>query len=285
MKIKHSCIVLVILLAAWNGTAKPEFNTLMMESTYEIFGSSFAGSNSVTTGTALLLSKPSIKYPGANLNLLITANHVLAGIKGETATVNLRSKDVTNAWQKTPLSFPIRNGMNELWVRGADQDIAAMFIVVPTQLQPKSEASTELLASERELRHLMIHPGQQLSCLGYPLGFEGNPAGFPILRTGTVASYPLTPITNYPTFMFNFEVFGGNSGGPVYLSSPARLYDENAAADATIDVILGIVVLDATFNETAAITGKPRSTATSVGISTVVQSQVIRDLIAALPEP
>ena len=53
--------------------------------------------------------------------------------------------------------------------------------------------------------------------LGYPRGFSANDAGFPILRAGRVASYPLTPPARYPTYLLDFSVFAGNSGGPVYV--------------------------------------------------------------------
>jgi hypothetical protein len=33
-----------------------------------------------------------------------------------------------------------------------------------------------------------------------------------------VASYPLAPATSFPTFLMDFSVFPGNSGGPVFIS-------------------------------------------------------------------
>jgi hypothetical protein len=56
--------------------------------------------------------------------------------------------------------------------------------------------------------------------LGFPRGLAANPAGFPILRSGRVASYPLSP-SAFPTFLLDFTVFPGNSGGPVL--APGRL--------------------------------------------------------------
>src|SRR6202034_1126518 len=58
--------------------------------------------------------------------------------------------------------------------------------------------------------------------LGFPEGLSANPAGFPILRSGRVASFPLGPSTAFPTFLLDFAVFPGNSGGPVYVRDTAH---------------------------------------------------------------
>ncbi len=72
-------------------------------------------------------------------------------------------------------------------------------------------------ASDRALRKIWPSPPV---ALGYPRGFAANAAGFPILRAGKVASFPLSPADKYPTYMLDFSVFAGNSGGPVYISIP-----------------------------------------------------------------
>ncbi len=37
-----------------------------------------------------------------------------------------------------------------------------------------------------------------------------------------MASYPLAPSANFPTFLLDFSVFPGNSGGPVFMAQGAR---------------------------------------------------------------
>jgi hypothetical protein len=37
-----------------------------------------------------------------------------------------------------------------------------------------------------------------------------------------VASYPIAPAKIFPTFLLDFSVFPGNSGGPVFMSGPSR---------------------------------------------------------------
>ena len=51
---------------------------------------------------------------------------------------------------------------------------------------------------------------------------SADAAGFPILRSGRVASYPLAPASVFPTFLMDFSVFPGNSGGAVFMAQGAR---------------------------------------------------------------
>jgi hypothetical protein len=67
-----------------------------------------------------------------------------------------------------------------------------------------------------------VGPGDELLSLGFPRGLSANRAGFPILRVGRIASYPLSPVEAFPTFLLDFTVFPGNSGGPVFWTPSAR---------------------------------------------------------------
>jgi hypothetical protein len=59
-------------------------------------------------------------------------------------------------------------------------------------------------------------------CLGYPLGLESGAGGFPILRSGRIASYPIWPSSNLKTFLLDMTTYGGNSGGPVFFDFRKR---------------------------------------------------------------
>jgi S1-C subfamily serine protease len=98
-----------------------------------------------------------------------------------------------------------------------------MYVRLPTTADIDFLPMT-VLASDKELEELEIHPGDRLFSLGFPLGVEANEAGFPILRSGNIASFPLLPTSKTKTFLFDFAVFGGNSGGPVYFEDVNRRY-------------------------------------------------------------
>src|SRR3712207_358286 len=69
-----------------------------------------------------------------------------------------------------------------------------------------------------------------MMALGFPKGLSSNRAGFPILRWGRVASYPLTPASAFPNFLLDFRVFDGNSGGPVFMADPRPRVDGTQGA-------------------------------------------------------
>jgi hypothetical protein len=72
-------------------------------------------------------------------------------------------------------------------------------------------------ADEGSFERQNLQPADAMEALGYPQGLASDPRGFPILRVGHLASYPLTPATE-GTFLLDMAVFSGNSGGPVFTS-------------------------------------------------------------------
>jgi len=99
------------------------------------------------------------------------------------------------------------------------------------------------LASDQFLENLAIHPGDELQCLGYPLQLTSNDARYPILRSGKIASYPVIPQKTAKQILFDFRVYPGNSGGPVYFSYSQRLFKGTYRIDQhmTYQKILGLV--------------------------------------------
>ena len=112
---------------------------------------------------------------------------------------------------------------------------------VSKQAQEKPVLSIALLADDTMMEKYEIHPGDEVLCLGYPLGAEANPSGFPILRPGKISSYPLTPAKEVKHILFSFEVFDGNSGGPVYFVDKDRYYGGTTHLGERIQCLVGIV--------------------------------------------
>ena len=111
----------------------------------------------------------------------------------------------------------MRDGGKPLWYRHPEADVAAMIVPLPEEFLRQHDWLPEmLLAGDDRFREREITAGDELMCLGYPLGLESNPAGFPILRSGRIASFPITPSTVAKSFLFDIPVYGGNSGGPVF---------------------------------------------------------------------
>lgn len=192
---------------------------ILMKSTYKL-------ESSGATGTGFVLAHVLSDESGLAKFVLVTADHVLRDFKGESATIHFRRRIPGNEFTRLPTNLPIRKNGKPLWLADRDRDIAVLLVNVPDNayLREASPASTSLLASDDILAEYELQPGDELMVLGFPFGADSNPAGFPILRSGRVASYPLLPTKKTKSFLLDFEVYPGNSGGPVFLYDKNRHY-------------------------------------------------------------
>ncbi len=108
--------------------------------------------------------------------------------------------------------------------------------------------------------------------LGFPRGLAANQAGFPILRSGHVASFPVAPAKIFPTFLLDFAVFPGNSGGPVFMAQQARRRI-GVTDDQPAEFIAGLLTQQVELN----------SERLEIGI--VTHAQYIRETISLLDNP
>lgn len=265
-----------------------ELNTDLMEATFMIKGPSGPGRK--TLGTAFLMGRPFANNPRKARYVLITAAHVLRGIQGEFAILMLRRETETGNWIIDPFPLEIRAAGRPLWKTPPGVDVAVMYVRIPkTVASDIPLLPTTLLADDAMLSQFEIHPGDELECLGYPLGAMANPAGFPILRSGKIASYPLLPTGKVKTFLFDFRVFNGNSGGPVYFVQSGRNYG-GAIHLNTVHFIMGLV----TEQEFASVPFIEQNAANQnsmgvkrypLGLGVVIDASLIRKAIALLPPP
>ena len=200
-----------------------EINTALMMSTFKLQGTGRTPPNSTSMGTVFFLGKPSKSDPKVAHYVLVTAAHVLDDIAGDDATIILRKNESQGIFTRFPYTFKIRNHGIDLYVRHPSTDVAAMYFIMPIK-DPFVLLDVSVLSNDSVLAHYEVHPGDELFCLGYPLGAEANDIGFPILRGGKIASYPIVPTRLVKSILFDFAVFPGNSGGPVYFSYETRRF-------------------------------------------------------------
>jgi len=260
-----------------------ELNTTLMQSTFKIHGDG-AQAGSVVTGTVFLMGRPFPKDPHKGRYVLITAAHVLNEISADSATIDLRQQTGPETWVLLPISVPIRADGHALWTTPPGADVAVMYIRIPTSVSIPI-VSTDLLADDTTLSDYEIHPGDELECLGYPLGLAANSAGFPILRSGKIASYPLLPTSVTKTFLFDFRVFSGNSGGPVYFVERNRYYKGAYHLGQTIHFIIGLVSEQESFNQRIVTPYSQESTRYPLSLAVIVHASLIKQAIDTLPSP
>jgi S1-C subfamily serine protease len=273
------CIILSVSLGfTADDTKKEQFeiNRVLMESTIKIEGDG-------SSGTGFFIGRP---ISGSNRSrfTLVTAAHVLDQIQGEFATLHLRQRSDGGKWTRIQTKIKIRDGKRSLYVRHKDADVAAMYVGLPLNMITAGILGTQLLADDDDLKKFEIHPGDNISALGFPLGFEANEAGFPVLRSGKIASYPLLPTAETKTFYFDFRVFKGNSGGPVYVSDTTRFYAGSLHLG-PVQFIIGLVTQETIVTEKIKGLYAARDEVYQLGLAEVVHATLIKQTIDLLPTP
>lgn len=283
--------IMSILVPSTRGQDKPpetpteapleqrELNTALMESTFKIEGQAGQGK---TTGTVFIMGRPT-SDPKTLRYVLITAAHVLEGIQGDMAMLYLRRKVNETDWILAPFPLSIRAGSHQLWTKHPSADVAVMYIGIPKETVIPL-VSTNLLVGDKEISDYEIHPGDTLNVLGYPFGLTSNDAGFPILRSGKIGSYPLLPTAKTGTFLLDFAVFPGNSGGPVYLSDSTRTYHGSTHLG-TINFIAGLVSEEKLQTEQLIGIFSAEMHQYQLGLAVIVHASLIRQTIDMLPAP
>ena len=224
------------------------------------------GDGTRTVGTGFLISDPT--PDGRPRTILVTANHVFRKMPGAIATIGFRVENADGSWRYTPTPLKIRDGDKELWIHHPDRDVAAIAIDAPPEFA-KAAIPQSWLGNDDSFAKYSLGPGDEMLALGFPEGLSANPAGFPILRSGRVASYPLSPSTAFPTFLLDFSVFPGNSGGPVYVKNTAN----RAPSTGAPGFIAGILTQQVELN----------SQNLSIGI--VTDARVVRETLALIDNP
>ena len=184
----------------------------MIEATVQVENTRPGGDRRISTG--LLVSAP--YWDGTPRTVLVTAAHAVDPSETPEIRIGWRFATEDGGWSFAPQPAPLEIGGRDLWARHPERDIAVVEVVAPPSFSARA-IPLSWLADERDLDQQGVGPGDQIFTLGYPRGLSSNRAGFPILRTVRVASYPLSPIRAFPTFLIDGFLYPGNSGGPVFL--------------------------------------------------------------------
>ena len=266
----HSNFLFVWLLFALAAPAiaeEEDFHTRMVKATVKI-------SHARSTATGFLLTTP---HEDGERSILVTADHVLEMTPGDETTVEFRIQEGEGEYRKEIVKLLIRKEGKPLWAKHATEDVAAIRIDPPKNtVLPK--IPLDCLASDASLKQHKVHPGEILTCLGYPHRNEANEAGFPILRAGPIGSFPLVPTQKLKTFFLSANTFEGDSGGPVYLSRPPTPPDL-----ATVDLILGVISAQRFLDEEMKMVYGTTKIRHRLGLAIVIHASFIKETIDLLP--
>jgi V8-like Glu-specific endopeptidase len=230
------------------------------------------GNGTRTVGTGFLIAE--VGPDGRPHTILVTANHVFDKMPGANARIGYRISNADGSWSYSPQALKIRDaGGKALWTHHPSRDVAAISITAPAAFA-QAAIPEDYLAADDTFTKYSVGAGDEMMALGFPRGLAANAAGFPILRAGKVASYPIAPAKIFPTFLLDFSVFPGNSGGPVFMSGPSR----RASLDPTqpradVEFIAGLLTQQVELN----------SERLSIGI--VTNAKYIRETLDLIKDP
>ncbi len=230
------------------------------------------GDGTRTVGTGFLISETT--PDGKTHTILVTANHVFDKMPKETVRIGYRIANADGSWSYSPQPLKIRDAQGHaLWTHHPSRDVAALSIVAPAAFT-KAAIPEGYLAADETFAKYEVSAGDEMMALGFPRGLAANAAGFPILRAGKVASFPIAPAKIFPTFLLDFAVFPGNSGGPVFMSGPARRNaGEPGQPRQDVEFIAGLLTQQVELN----------SERLDIGI--VTNAKYIRETIALIKDP
>lgn len=259
---------------------------MLMHNTFLISGNGSCGTVFILgkIKTSLKNSKKKKSEAGNYQTVLITAAHVLDSMIGNKANLYMRSKE-KNGYKTVIYPIIIRNNKSSFYIKHPTMDIAAMNVTLPDYYEyPK--LATSFLSNDSIIDYWRITTGEIIDCLGFPLCPTDSIGTFPVLRTGKIASYPLTPSNIYKSFLFDFEIYNGNSGGPVIFQearSRGRVTAERTFSmdEGYIQFILGLIT-DSIYVQEKDQSGKLIKK-TEIKMGSVIQARFILETINLLP--
>lgn len=223
-----------------------------------------------SSGTVFFVELPPAAVDQPPRLALVTAAHVFESSPQNESRLILRRQQDDGSWARIEVPLVIRKEGQPLWTRHPDHDIAALPYTLPEGTAMRTFALADLAEETGPLADL-VTVGQETWVPCFPATTEANPAGWPVLRRGSIASYPLRPTSAYPRLTMDISAFGGDSGAPVLIRREGGV--------AIVGLVLGM------HRQTDRVVSpfEERVTHTPLGLSIVAQSPFIREVLVKLP--
>lgn len=206
VRITQKLILLVLILATRETFAENPVEELL-QATFRI-------ADREHSGTCFLIATKEADALKPRRVILATAAHVMEQMAGNECELVLRSASEDQVFSRQPLTIMIRNEGKQLWTRHPDIDIATILVDLPENVAVRP-LLLEQLADEARVIDKTVRVGRETWVPCYPAKLESNEAGWPVLRKGSIASHPLTPVKSTKTMLIDYTAFGGDSGSPV----------------------------------------------------------------------
>lgn len=242
----------------------------------DVVSATFKVTNPNSTATCFVISRPAEENQQREL-ILVTAAHVLEQMSGDECRIVLREESADGTFVRKEEPLKIRVEGQPLWTRHPELDVAALKMEIPAG-SVMAAFDLDQLADETVVTGGRLQSAADVLVPCYPAQLEGHPAGFPVLRGGAVATFPLAPIEDNQTFLVDYTSFGGDSGAPVVVV--AR---EAPDRPPVRPLIVGLVIGQHLETTTTTSPSGENTVHRPMGLAIVVHADFIRQTIDLLP--
>lgn len=164
-------------------------------------------------GTCVIVNRRDMTSPSGIVPVLVTCAHVLAAAPRGPYFIVLRLPAQGANPQIVMLRIDVSPDSTP-YVKHPRRDIAAMTIRLPPDIAKL--ISIPSFISESSIAQSAPHVGDQILLLGFPKVFPGTEGGFPVFRSGIIASYSSGSEADLEKYLIHTNVYSGDSGGPVF---------------------------------------------------------------------
>jgi hypothetical protein len=244
----------------------------------DVMTATFKITNKSSTATCFVIARPSAADARKKELVVVTAAHVFEQMSGNDCRIVLREKRADGSFARVEVTLKIRSGKKRLWSKHPQVDVAAIKITLPSDRRI-APLDLDRLADESAVKSGKLLSAKEVWIPCYPAQLEASSAGFPVLRRGSVASFPLTPTARFKTFLVDYTTFGGDSGAPV------TIRDRTTPGSTTERPLIVGLVIGQHRETTKSITPiEERTTHRPMGLAIVVHAEFIRQTIDRLPK-
>ncbi|HEY0984098.1 trypsin-like serine peptidase [Schlesneria sp.] len=251
-------VVLLLISFAYRADATEPIEELL-EATFRV-------TDDDHSGTGFLIASSATDPDRPRRVILATAAHVFEQMSGNECQIMLRTKAQEDSYLRSPHRLAIRNQGEPLWTRHPDVDIATLQFDLPEGVYAKP-FSLEQIADASRVHDRTVRVAAETWIPCFPAKLEANEAGWPVLRRGSIASHPLSPVKSAKTLLVDYQAFGGDSGAPVVMVVDNR------------PLVVGVVHGMHRQTDRSVLPFEERTLHTPLGLSIVTQAAFLHETI------
>ena len=255
-------VALRVVCLGWLLVAGASGRLMGAEAMVEMLRSTCRVTHDGRSGTGFFVGRGSDRF-------LVTAAHVFEESGGAECRLIVRQGKEGGGFERRELPIVVRREGKPLWKRDTKEDVAAIRVELPPTVDAMAIPVERFLNADGA-GNSRVEVGQDVWLPGYPAQLEANPAGWPVLRRGMIATHPLSPVASVPTMLVDIRSFGGDSGGPLFVLVDGKPH------------VAGVIVGMQRQTDRTVSPFEERTVHTPLGLGIAVQADLVARVIGGL---